>query len=109
VSLKNIEPDKNPMKYLRFQMTKSTFYWNASIYVEFTYKPFLFILINSRYIENTQLSEINQIIAYIKVIYATSRAFRAFVKSESRKIWPPTIKKGKSMYQIYPYKVVITK
>ena len=55
-----------------------------------------------------QLIEIYQIIAYIKAIYAIFRAFSVAVNSGSRKIWLPAIKKGKSLFQIHPFWVVIT-
>ena len=54
-------------------------------------------------LEIIQVFEIVKIITDIKLIPATYLIFSVAVKSESRKIWPPTIKKGKSMFQIHPF------
>ena len=61
------------------------------------------ISLNLRLIEVIQVFEIVKIITDIKLIHATHLIFSVAVKSESRKIWPPTIKKGKSMFQIHPF------
>ena len=53
-------------------------------------------------IESNQTIGINEIIPDIKPIHVTYLIIAATVKSESRKLWPPTTKKGKSMFQIHP-------
>jgi len=55
------------------------------------------------YIEIIQDFEIVKIIADIMLIYSTYPILLFTVKSEPRKIWPPIIKKGKSMFQIHPF------
>jgi hypothetical protein len=55
------------------------------------------------YIENIQLIGIYQIIPDKKTIYVAYLGVSVAVKSELQKIWPPTIKKGKSMFQIHPF------
>ena len=90
------------MKYLRFQMTKSTFYWNASIYVEFTYKPFLFILINSRYIERCPNINFSLIISYTNWISETYRIFKPGVKTSVRKKRPRVKKNVTPHPEIHP-------
>jgi len=49
-------------------------------------------------IESNQTIGINEIISDIKPIYATYLIIVATVKWESRIIWPPVNKKGKSMF-----------
>jgi len=53
--------------------------------------------VDCRYYEIIKVIEINEIIAYIKWIYAAHLIFSVAVKSESRKMWALANKKGKSM------------
>jgi hypothetical protein len=59
--------------------------------------PVLQIFQNDMYIEIIKVFEVLGIIADIKLIYATYCIFAVAVKSESRKIWLPANKKGKSI------------
>jgi hypothetical protein len=68
--------------------------------------PYVVVCLKSkkyRYIEKIEVFEIVKIITDIKLIHATYLIFSVAAKSESRKIWPPTIKKGKSVFQIHPF------
>jgi len=58
-----------------------------------------------RFIESNKVFQFNEIIADIKLIYATYYIFSVAVKSESLKIWPPVNKRANPGARIHPFEL----